>query len=481
MKGSMMALQARRARALLGLFAVPALLACSSKGPVSATFDHRDGGPDGGGNGVSDGGGSGRRDGRGGGGGNGDSGIVLMSSDSGMMVIGDGGCGSVTKQAGKIPVDIVLVVQTSFSMQFDNKWTTLSAALVNFVNDPASSDLDLGMQFFPLRLLCEPSAYEALAVPVGPQPMAAPMIQAAIEARATLPTTEGSGMFGATPTVQVLEGIIAYLQANTQPGHKPVIVMATDGVPDLSCIDSPDGAVPNSLANAETIAAAAFAANPSIPLFVIGVGSQLTPLNQLAAAGGTTSADSRRGRRRQPGAKLPERAECHPSPDGPVQLLAPDRRDDRYERHQRHLHDRLGRRDVGGVCRQRRQLQPGCDHGLVLRQPHDTDAGHPLRRGVQHCPGRPERDGERRPRVPDEQPEVAPEVAPGIPLRSATDLVLFLRALHQAARGEACAGEDKVDHRLAEGRVGRLFPSNEASHDRRREHFGEKDGGGLGR
>jgi hypothetical protein len=213
-----------------------------------------------------------------------------MSSDSGMMVIGDGGCGSVTKQAGKIPVDIVLVVQTSFSMQFDNKWTTLSAALVNFVNDPASSDLDLGMQFFPLRLLCEPSAYEALAVPVGPQPMAAPMIQAAIEARATLPTTEGSGMFGATPTVQVLEGIIAYLQANTQPGHKPVIVMATDGVPDLSCIDSPDGAVPNSLANAETIAAAAFAANPSIPLFVIGVGSQLTPLNQLAAAGGTTSA-----------------------------------------------------------------------------------------------------------------------------------------------------------------------------------------------
>jgi len=227
----------------------------------------------------------------GGGGGHRDGSIILQGTDGGGGGPGaDGSCGSVTQQAGKLPVDIVLVIETSFSMQFDNKWSTLSAALQTFVSDPASSSLDLGIQFFPLRQLCEPSAYEALAVPVGPQPMVAPMIASAITVRKNLPTNEGSGLFGATPTVQVLQGIVEYLQANTQPGHKPVIVFATDGVPDFSCIAPPDGGLPNSLTNAEAVAAAAYGANPSIPLFVIGVGSQLTALNALAAAGGTTSA-----------------------------------------------------------------------------------------------------------------------------------------------------------------------------------------------
>jgi hypothetical protein len=175
-------------------------------------------------------------------------------------------------------------------MQFDNKWTTLSAAVNSFVSDPASDGLDLGIQFFPLRELCVPAAYEALAVPVSEQTTSGPLITAALQARKNLPTNEGSGLFGGTPIVQVLQGIIAYLQTNVQPGHKPVIVLATDGIPDISCIDTPDGGTSNSLPNAEAIAAAALSGTPSIPLFVIGVGSDLTPLNGLAAAGGTTSA-----------------------------------------------------------------------------------------------------------------------------------------------------------------------------------------------
>ena len=281
---------------LLGLLTSLPLRACgSSKGTPSVYTDgggtgeggHGGTGPDGSA-GKGDGGSGSHRDGSGGTGH--DGGIVLMTTDGGSGPPPDGACGSVTKQAGKLPVDLVLVIETSFSMQFDNKWSTLSAALEDFVTAPASAGLDFGIQFFPLRQLCEPAAYQALAVPVGPQPMVAPLIQSAINERLTLPTNEGSGLFGATPTVQVLQGIIAYLQANAQPGHKPVIVMATDGVPDFSCIDTPDGGVANSLTNAEAIAAAAYAATPSIPIFIIGVGSDLTPLNALAAAGGTGSA-----------------------------------------------------------------------------------------------------------------------------------------------------------------------------------------------
>ena len=190
-------------------------------------------------------------------------------------------CPSVKKQAQKVPLDLVLAIDNSFSMQFENKWTNLSAALDAFVDDPASAGLDFGIQFFPLRQLCAAGAYQALTVPVGPQATVAPLIKAAIAARK---------MSGGTPTVPVLQGLVAYLQANVEPGHKPVIVMATDGVPDFSCAATPDGGMQNSLTNAEAVAAAAFAGTPSIPLFVIGVGSDLTPLNGLAAAGGTGAA-----------------------------------------------------------------------------------------------------------------------------------------------------------------------------------------------
>jgi len=211
-------------------------------------------------------------------------------NDAQMLIVGDGGgggplgdaaCGTTREQAQKLPVDIVLGIDTSFSMDFESKWTNLSAAIDSFVSDPASAGLDLGIQFFPLHDTCDVSAYEALAVPVGPATTNAPLIMQAIA---------GTRPAGGTPTVQLLQGLVEYLTLNTTPGFKPVIVLATDGVPDSTCLAVPDGGTPNSLANAEAIAAAAFQGTPSIPIFVIGVGSDLTALNALAAAGGTGSA-----------------------------------------------------------------------------------------------------------------------------------------------------------------------------------------------
>jgi hypothetical protein len=98
-------------------------------------------------------------------------------------------------------------------------------------------------------------------------------------------------MFGGTPLVQVLEGMLGYLRAwaKDHPGRKPVMVLATDGIPDDTCSAS-DIDPPNSLENAVAIAKQAYTGEPSIPVFVIGVGAELTALNGIAEAGGTGSA-----------------------------------------------------------------------------------------------------------------------------------------------------------------------------------------------
>jgi Mg-chelatase subunit ChlD len=274
----------RRSRVVWGVLAASCavVLACGSS--ATGIVAGGDAGGDGSGHGGQGDGSVGKGDGHvrdtGGGHGGGNETGVLIGSDANANG-GDAACGSVKKQAQKVPVDLVFGIDTSFSMDFENKWTSLSGALETFVTDPASNGLNLGIQFFPLRETCVVSAYEDLAVPLGPQATVAPLIASAIE---------GKRMAGGTPTVQILEGLVAYVQANETAGIKPIIVLATDGVPDSTCLTAPDGGTPNSLANAEAVAAAAFAATPSIPTFVIGVGSDLTALNALAAAGGTTTA-----------------------------------------------------------------------------------------------------------------------------------------------------------------------------------------------
>jgi hypothetical protein len=194
---------------------------------------------------------------------------------------GGSGCASVSKKAENVPLDMVIGLDTSFSMDFDNKWTNVKAALESFVTNPSYSDLGIGLQFFPIRKQCSVPDYRALAVALGPEGQVSTPITQALEAQM---------MSGGTPTVPLLQGLVGYLQAHANPAHKPVIVLATDGVPDDACDSPVAGETPNSLANAIAVTAAAYAGTPSIPVFVIGVGSELTALNGIAQAGGTGQA-----------------------------------------------------------------------------------------------------------------------------------------------------------------------------------------------
>jgi len=80
-----------------------------------------------------------------------------------------------------------------------------------------------------------------------------------------------------------LQGAIDHASAwaTNHAGDAVVAVLATDGDP-TEC--------DTTLADINAIAAAGVAATPKILTFVIGVGSDLSNLNGIAAAGGTTSA-----------------------------------------------------------------------------------------------------------------------------------------------------------------------------------------------
>ena len=101
-------------------------------------------------------------------------------------------------------------------------------------------------------------------------------------------------MNGGTPLVEALTGWGQYMTtwATANPTHRAVIVVATDGIPDSAC----SGSTPsNSIPNAETVATGLaqgtlFPGAPPVLVFVIGVGSDLSALNSVAAAGGSTQA-----------------------------------------------------------------------------------------------------------------------------------------------------------------------------------------------
>ncbi len=210
------------------------------------------------------------------------------SNDGGDFAINDGGgtsdgfgCATTSKKAEKQPVDMVIGLDTSFSMDFDSKWPNVREAIKAFVSNPKYADLGVGLQFFPIRKQCSVPDYKIPAVSLMLQPQAAGPVGIALDAQQ---------MAGGTPMVPLLEGLTQYLAGVAKPGRKPVIVLATDGVPDDTCLSTGSGARANTLENAVAVADTAFKGNPSIATFVIGVGGELTALNAIAAAGGTTSA-----------------------------------------------------------------------------------------------------------------------------------------------------------------------------------------------
>jgi hypothetical protein len=225
----------------------------------------------------------------------------------------DAGCAGQASKATLLPLDMFIMLDQSGSMTDPvagggNKWQAVTAALQAFVTQPGLTGVSVGIQYFGLPPSgacpttctsdaqcgnygpcdsffgclgcafggdsCDPNDYAQADVGIAPLPGNAAALISSLNAHS--PAT-------ATPTSAALAGGIQFSKQweTAHPNHVTVHVFATDGDP-TEC--------DTTLSNIDGIAAAGANGAPSILTFVIGVGSSLTALNGIAAAGGTTSA-----------------------------------------------------------------------------------------------------------------------------------------------------------------------------------------------
>jgi hypothetical protein len=262
--------------------------------------------------------------GTGGSSGTGGSGAGGAAASGGSGAIGSGGSGAIASggQGGSgavcqadpydgqlVPLDMYVMLDRSASMTEQNKWGAVTSALKGFVGLQNLSGLGMGLAFFPTKPAqpppgpcatvsdcgsygpcffgtcagslapndsCVAADYEKPVVAIAPLPGVGSQISSAIDA------TKPSG--DSTPSAPALEGAIDYAVgwAQKTPDHITVVVLATDG--------EPTNCDPNSVQTVVARAAEGFLGAPSIRTFVIGVGGQLTSLNEIAKQGGTQQA-----------------------------------------------------------------------------------------------------------------------------------------------------------------------------------------------
>lgn len=234
--------------------------------------------------------------------------------------IGGGGesfgeCAGESVKGEKRPLDMYIMLDQSGSMTEEvsgggDKWDAVTEAFATFVQQPAALGIGVGLQFFPLQVTgtcpgscqtnedcaacggacfvnqqgegtcsgnvdsCNAADYSSPEVPIQALPGVADDVVGSLIGRVPV---------GATPTSAALQGAVDYAVdwAGDNPEHVTIVVLATDG--------NPTGCDTN-LDNIGAIASAAAQGSPQVLTFVIGVGSSLTALNSIAAAGGTNEA-----------------------------------------------------------------------------------------------------------------------------------------------------------------------------------------------
>jgi von Willebrand factor type A domain len=187
-------------------------------------------------------------------------------------------CAAESQSAKSVPVDLYIMMDQSASMILPagsgTRWSSITDALQTFVTRPEAEGVGVGIQYFGLGISCDAADYALPEVEIAPLPDNAQAISDSIASHLPI---------AVTPTGPALEGAIDHASQwqMAHPDHVVAVVLATDGEPD-TC-----GSTTDSVAQT---AADGLAAMPSIRSFVIGVGSGLTALDQVAQSGGTDQA-----------------------------------------------------------------------------------------------------------------------------------------------------------------------------------------------
>jgi len=217
------------------------------------------------------------------------------------------GCVGSAYEGEAVPLDILVMFDLSCSMSCDvdqsgcclpananatNKWRLqpVRSAMKTFLQDPSSVGIGVGLSFFgnhPLSaaqdpVVCSMAHYSEPKVEIGTLPDNATSLIDALDA----------GMpQGGTPTHLAIDGACDHATKwlGGHAGHKVVILLVTDGIPEASCNAT--------IQLAEASATACYGGGQGIQTYVLGIssnnngrGSSLTQLDRIAVAGGTSKA-----------------------------------------------------------------------------------------------------------------------------------------------------------------------------------------------
>jgi len=219
-----------------------------------------------------------------------------VGGSAGTTGLVEGSCGDTTITPNRAPVDVLLVLDRSSSMEYsitgdcycaltgtsqgslcrpvpDNcstRWSVVVPAVDQTI--AANPTLNWGLELF--------SAPDAPSCSVSLNPQVPLAVDGGAKIQALLPTLK---LALYTPTALAINAANLYLQS-LKDGNDKVILLATDGEPNCK----------NGQANADddtpaAVAAAAAAASNGFPVYVIGIGPSqaLANLQQIAVAGGT--------------------------------------------------------------------------------------------------------------------------------------------------------------------------------------------------
>lgn len=197
------------------------------------------------------------------------------------------GCVGEGFEGESVPLDIYVMFDTSGSMLNDvggiTRLQAIQQAASEFLRDPASRGIGVGIGYFGFQPLgstsCDMQTYAEPAVPVSSDHEA---VIASLEAQAPV---------GETPTAAALRGACGYARAEkaAHPDRALVILLMTDGKPEAP-VSCSSGACCPTLEDAVAAATECASGAQGLPTYVLGVGPELSNLDQIAAAGKTRSA-----------------------------------------------------------------------------------------------------------------------------------------------------------------------------------------------
>jgi hypothetical protein len=217
------------------------------------------------------------------------------SGSSGSAPLTDGSaCAAVSRESNKAEVALLFMVDISGSMNCpvpeldppcevdppmdyeDTRWTEMAPALKDFFQSSQSGGMWAGISFFSRGDSCDAEDYERPDSEIALLPAAAGDMNDAIDQQRPR---------GYTPTLPSLQGALNHAEewAESHPDQNVVVVYATDGYPK-GCDDD------NTIDNAAAVAAESFQGEHNVRTYVLGVGPNLTDLNQIAQSGGTGEA-----------------------------------------------------------------------------------------------------------------------------------------------------------------------------------------------